>query len=39
MWTDNTSNAKIKRGGGDQIEAFKILIGYENTDSKIFFRN
>ena len=36
MWTDNTRNAKIK---GDQIEVFKILNGYENIDSNIFFRN
>ena len=34
MWTDNTSNAKIK---GDQIEVFRILNGYENIDSNIFF--
>ena len=34
MWTDNTRNAKIK---GDQIEGFKILKGYENIDSNIFF--
>ena len=34
MWTDNTRNAKIK--GGGQIEAFKILNGYENIDY-IFF--
>ena len=33
MWTDNTRNAKIK----DQIEVFKILNGYENIDSNIFF--
>ena len=32
MWTDNTRNA-------DQIEVFKILNGYENTDSNIFSRN
>ena len=36
MWTDNTRNAKIK---GDQIEVFKILNGYENIDSNIFFRH
>ena len=36
MWTDNTRNAKIK---GDKIEVFKILNGYENIDSNIFFRN
>ena len=36
MWTANTKNAKIK-GGGDQIEVFKILNGYENIDSNIFF--
>ena len=34
MWTDNTRNAKIK--GGDQIEVFMILNGYENIDSNIF---
>ena len=34
MWTDNTRNAKIK---GGQIEVFKILNGYENIDSIIFF--
>ena len=34
MWTDNTRNAKIK---GYQIEVFKILNGYENIDSNIFF--
>ena len=34
MWTDKTRNAKIK---GDQIEVFKILNGYENIDSNIFF--
>ena len=34
MWTDNTRNANIK--GGDQIEVFKILNGYENIDSNIF---
>ena len=37
MWTDNTRNAKIT--GGGQIEVFKILNGYENIDSNIFFRN
>ena len=35
MWTDNTRNAKIK---GDQIEVFKILNGYKNIDSNLFFR-
>ena len=34
MWTYNTRNAKIK---GGQIEVFKILNGYENIDSNIFF--
>ena len=34
MWTDNTRNAKIK---GDQIEVLKMLNGYENIDSNIFF--
>ena len=35
MWTDNTRNEKIK--GGGQKEVFKILNGYENIDSNIFF--
>ena len=35
MWTNNTRNAKIK--GGDQIEVFKILNGYENIDYNIVF--
>ena len=30
MWTDNIRNANIK---GDQLEAFKILNGYENIYS------
>ena len=34
MWTDNARNAKIK---GDRIEVFKILNGYENIYSNIFF--
>ena len=34
MWTDNTRNAKIK-GGSDEV--LKILNGYENIDSDIFF--
>ena len=34
MWTDNTRNAKIK---SDQTDLFKILNGYENIDSNIFF--
>ena len=34
MWTDKTRNAKIK---GGHIEVFKILNGYENIDSNIFF--
>ena len=34
MWTDNTRNWKIK-GGGCQIEAFKIVNGYENIDYNI----
>ena len=34
MWTDNTRNAKID---GDKIEVFKILNGYENIDSNLFF--
>ena len=34
MWIDNTRNEKIK---GDQIEVYKILNGYENIDSNIFF--
>ena len=36
MWTKNTRNTNIK-GGGDQIEVFNILNGYENIDSKFFF--
>ena len=37
MWTDYTRNAKIE--GGDQIEVFKILNGYEHIDSNmvVFF--
>ena len=35
MWTDNTRNTKIK--GGGQIEVFKILNGYDNIYSNIFF--
>ena len=35
MWTDNTRNAKIK--GGDQIDVFKIINGYENFDCTIFY--
>ncbi len=31
MWTDKTRNAKY------QIEVLKILNGYENIDSNIFF--
>ena len=34
MWTDNTRNGKIK-GGSNRV--FKILNGYENIDSNIFF--
>ena len=34
MWIGNTRNAKIE---GGQIEVFKILNGYENIDSNIFF--
>ena len=34
MGIDNTRNAQIK---GDEIEVFKILNGYENIDSNIFF--
>ena len=30
---------ETRRLRGDQIEVFKILIGYENIDSNIFFRN
>ena len=37
MWTDNTRMAKIKEGSN--LEVFKILNGYENIDSNIFFRN
>ena len=32
MWINNTRNLR-----GDQIEVFKILNGYENIDSNIFF--
>ena len=35
MWIDNTRDAKIK---GNQIEAFKILNGYENIDSNMFVK-
>ena len=35
MLTDNTRNAKIK---GDQIDVSKILNGYENIHSNIFFK-
>ena len=38
MWTSNTRNAKIKTGGGGQIEVFKILNGYENIDFTILFK-
>ena len=34
MWTDNSRNANIK-GGSDRM--FKILNGYDNIDSDIFF--
>ena len=34
MWSNNTRNGKIK---GCQMEVFKILNGYENIDSNIFF--
>ena len=37
MWTDNTRNAKIE-GGSNRIELFKILNGYENIDSNLFFQ-
>ena len=33
MWTDNTRNTKIK----PPLEMFKILNGYENIESNIFF--
>ena len=39
-WTNNTRSTKIFRGEGDQIIClymFKILNGYENIDSNIFF--
>ena len=35
MWTDNTIETRRLRG--DQIEVFKILNGYENIDSNLFF--
>ena len=34
-----TLETRRLRGGGDQIEVFKILNGYKNIDSNIFFRN
>ena len=34
MWIDNTRNAKIKGGSNRSV---KILNGYENIDSNIFF--
>ena len=34
MWTDNNRTRRLR---GDQIEVFKILNGYENIDSNIFF--
>ena len=34
MWSNNTEDTKIVR---DQMEVFKILNGYENIDSNIFF--
>ena len=34
MWFDNPRKTEVKR---DQIEVFKILNGYENTDRSIFF--
>ena len=34
MWIDNIRNAKIK---GRSNKVFKILNGYENIDSNIFF--
>ena len=36
MQTNDTINTKTK-GGGGQIEGFKILNGHENSDSDIFF--
>ena len=41
---DLTYEERLKECGlttlrGDQIEVFKILNGYENIDSNIFFRN
>ena len=35
-WDTSNTNAKIK--GGDQIEVFKILNGYENIDSNFFLK-
>ena len=32
-----TLETRRVRGGGDQIDVFKILNGYENIDSNIFF--
>ena len=37
LWTDNTRNVKIK--GGSNRSVLKILNGYENIYSNIFFRN
>ena len=38
MWTDNTRNATIKGGPNRSVEStVKILNGYENIDSNIFF--
>ena len=36
MWTDNTRHTKIK-GGSNGSFFLKILNGYENIDSNIFF--
>ena len=35
MWTDKLETRRLR---GDQIEVFKILNGYENIDSNIFFK-
>ena len=37
MECDKTRNAKIKAGSSRRVEVFKILNGYENIDSNIFF--
>ena len=38
-WRTMLTTLEIQRLREDQIEVFKILKGYENIDSTIFFRN